>query len=248
MFQKASVRRFLLEGIVIVVSILAAFGIQAWWDNHLERQEEQRVLGALLEEAKDNRAELDHMTSYHRAALENVTALLEIGTNHPFAVAADSIDRLLGNASGWQIPAYSRSALDLTLLGGKLPLVENTSLARQITTWQRSLEFILDFESDHSRFMREVWTPFLRSHASVPQLGNAQTTILGTGEPYNSDTPVAFSIQHASLLRLREFHNILQEKKWVHEDMLRTYEVLEHTLTDLSAALEGRLGVPTGAS
>ena len=247
-FEKTSMGRFVVEGIVIGASILAAFGLQAWWDDHVEREEERQVLTALLEETKTNRVELGHMQSYHREALENVVTLLEIGASRPRSIAPDSIDVLLANASGWQIPAYDRGALDLTLLGGKLPLVESTALARQITAWQRSLETILDFERDHLLFMEQTWMPFLRSNASTPQLANAQTAILGGGDPYNSDTPVAFSLEHASLLRLREFHNILQEKKWVHEDMLRTYEVLEHTLTDLSAALERSVGTSPEAS
>ncbi len=32
--------RFVIEGVVIVASILLAFGIEAWWENRQERQDE----------------------------------------------------------------------------------------------------------------------------------------------------------------------------------------------------------------
>ena len=36
--------RAFIEGVVIVGSILLAFGIQAWWDGLQEREEEREVL------------------------------------------------------------------------------------------------------------------------------------------------------------------------------------------------------------
>ena len=43
-----------MEGVVIVGSILLAFGIEAWWDGMQERAEEQVVLLALQEEFTAN--------------------------------------------------------------------------------------------------------------------------------------------------------------------------------------------------
>ena len=239
---KVSAGRLIAEGLVIVASILAAFGIQAWWDNRLEHQEETRVLAALLDEAIENRSEFERMTTYHCEALENLSGLFKVGGQAGTDISADSIDQLLIHASGWLLPAYNRSALDLTLLGGKLPLLDNTALARQITKWERSLEQILDFERGHGLFMQNVWIPFLRSNASVPQLSNAQTSILGGGEAYASPSPVVFLLDHAPLFGLREFQNILQEKKWSHEDALAVYEAVEYALEELSIGLRMELG------
>ncbi len=40
--------RVFVEGVVIVASILLAFGIQAWWEETQERVEEQEILGGDL--------------------------------------------------------------------------------------------------------------------------------------------------------------------------------------------------------
>ncbi len=39
--------RVFVEGVVIVASILLAFGIEAWWEGVQERQEEQEALRGL---------------------------------------------------------------------------------------------------------------------------------------------------------------------------------------------------------
>ena len=49
-------RRVFVEGVVIVGSILLAFGIQAWWDGLQEREEEREVLIGLEAEFVDLQA------------------------------------------------------------------------------------------------------------------------------------------------------------------------------------------------
>lgn len=47
MSQPIPARRLAVEGLVIVISILLAFAIDAWWDGRQEREVEQRLLQAL---------------------------------------------------------------------------------------------------------------------------------------------------------------------------------------------------------
>jgi hypothetical protein len=48
--QKMPWARLVAEGVVILCSILAAFAIDAWWEERLEREDEQRYLGSLHQE------------------------------------------------------------------------------------------------------------------------------------------------------------------------------------------------------
>ena len=81
--------RLSLEGVVIVVSILLAFGIDAWWG---ERQERKRMLGQLTQVEIDLRSTLQNLTDYginaERARLAN-RSLVE-ARNNPEAVPVDS--------------------------------------------------------------------------------------------------------------------------------------------------------------
>ncbi len=57
-------KRLSVEGTAIVVSILLAFSIEAWWDNYQDRSEEQGILLGLKSEFEQNLAfieiELSH--------------------------------------------------------------------------------------------------------------------------------------------------------------------------------------------
>lgn len=55
------VMRAASEGAVIVVSILLAFWIDAWWDNRQARMTEVTVLESIREEVEENRLELDRL-------------------------------------------------------------------------------------------------------------------------------------------------------------------------------------------
>ena len=55
--------RVFVEGVVIVGSILLAFGIQAWWDESQEREEEQEALAGLSSDFQANIAQLEFVST-----------------------------------------------------------------------------------------------------------------------------------------------------------------------------------------
>lgn len=48
MNNRINLPQLLIDGVVIVISILLAFGIDAWWDQHQQGVEEQIVLRGWL--------------------------------------------------------------------------------------------------------------------------------------------------------------------------------------------------------
>ena len=243
--------RVFVEGVVIVGSILLAFGIQAWWDDRQEREEEGRILAGLLQESRTNTAWIARMLPYHQAKAEAVSVLLEAAAEEAPNIGADSIDHVLIDLSGWYITPYERGVLDATLLGGKLDLIENEGLRSRLAAWQRRLADAEARVSAEEVFVLEVWLPFLRENASVPQISNAQTEVavgLNLGDSYATHTPVRGTVDHTSLLRIREFVNILQEAKWVHEDALNNYSTIGQRLDELIRALEDEVGVGADTS
>ena len=61
----------MVEGLVIVLSILLAFAIDAWWDERQERIEEGEILHGLNQEF------LGHTTGEYRDALAAIDTILE---------------------------------------------------------------------------------------------------------------------------------------------------------------------------
>ena len=56
--------RILAEGTAIVVSILLAFSIEAWWTDRQEQAEQERILLALKKEFETNLATIEEQLSY----------------------------------------------------------------------------------------------------------------------------------------------------------------------------------------
>ena len=73
--------RILAEGLAIVVSILLAFWIQAWWEGRQEQSHERIVLQSLLDDLNKKKAQLIAERRDVQAIYESATALLRAATD-----------------------------------------------------------------------------------------------------------------------------------------------------------------------
>lgn len=135
--RSRSARVLLLEGLVIVASILLAFGLEAWWDYRNERKAEAVVLQNLLEEFVAAGTELDFYLGLDRrveeAASTTLAALQEArDEGREFVSIRDTALALI------MIPGTFDPQLG-TLAGllssGGLPLLRDTELQRALAGW-----------------------------------------------------------------------------------------------------------------
>ena len=69
--------RVFVEGVVIVGSILLAFGIEAWWDDHQDRAEEQRIFVGLKSEFEQNLGLIEIELSYRNAVINSILKIFD---------------------------------------------------------------------------------------------------------------------------------------------------------------------------
>lgn len=77
--------RWVREGLVIVVSILLAFGIDAWWDDRGRAEEERTLITDLEVEFQANLQTLDSLVARHKRFPVLIAAL---GSTSPDEIAA----------------------------------------------------------------------------------------------------------------------------------------------------------------
>ena len=70
--------RILAEGFAIVVSILLAFGIQAWWEDQQERAVETALLMGLVEDLRLDSADYARFSAVHRERVAGADFLLSL--------------------------------------------------------------------------------------------------------------------------------------------------------------------------
>lgn len=104
--------RLASEGAVIVVSILLAFWIDAWWDNRQARMTEMTVLESIREEVEENRLELDRLLGLNGTRVQITSD--EIVKTIDYLVKIGAAARIQ-DASRVQLPA-SRIPLDVEAL------------------------------------------------------------------------------------------------------------------------------------
>ena len=80
--SQISYPRLFAEGAAIVISILLAFAIEAWWDDRKDRIKEEELLVSLAAEIQGNLVGLQRELSYRNAA--------SLSIDHFFEAAAGS--------------------------------------------------------------------------------------------------------------------------------------------------------------
>jgi hypothetical protein len=133
--------RVFVEGVVIVGSILLAFGIQAWWDERQDRLEEQRLLANVHADFIETREIIGAAVAGHRVRMREILALAEFG-RAPESLRPPTFDppqRIIGAFTGVTTTYPKTGALDGALASGCLDLVSNSELRSALAEWPRTL-------------------------------------------------------------------------------------------------------------
>ena len=210
--------RILTEGAVIVVSILLAFWIDAWWEEQQEAAQEKVLLQSLLTDLKalhEERKDVDH---YADALIEAARQLLDIARSSEEIATDREIDFLLNDLT-YLAGGLSQGShiLDMLFTGGQLASIQDPEL-RQVLV---KLRFAFNREIDDARrelaFMQNYFYPFLDANASLAQIwgaddgqpGNPESTTSSSDWPLGREAIRETQISHRPVLMNREFQNLL---------------------------------------
>ena len=224
-------KRISVEGAAIVVSILLAFSIQAWWDDHQDRAEEQGILLGLKSEFEQNLAFIDTQLSYRNAVIDSILKIFDASVART-SIEPDILDELIGDVTWWENIEYSRGAIDGLLQSGGLSLIENEELRRVIASLPSRYDSTTKSGLNDRYTSVNVVIPFLNSHASLSQIANTMAkgrpgTGLGPTPPVY---PAGEPQDHKGLLRDPEFLGILVQEHWNHLEANTAYESLKAAL------------------
>ena len=225
-------KRLSAEGAAIVVSILLAFSIEAWWDNNQDRSEEQGILLGLKSEFEQNLAFIETELSYRNAVIDSILKIFDASAAKT-SIEPKKLDELIGDVTWWSNIEYARGAIDGLLQSGGLSLIENEELRRVLASMPSRYDSTERAELNDRYTTVDVVIPFLNTHASLSQIANT----MAKGRPGTglSSTPPVYPAgeprDHTKLLRNPEFLGTLVQEHWNHREARTAY-------TSLKAALE----------
>ena len=142
--------RVSVEGVVIVASILLAFGIDAWWARIESHRNALAELGTVFEEVHEARTQLQDLVRWRErersAALAVQTRLEGVSPDNPITLP----DTLFALSFGMKLVTDAPTrATDAFITSGHIDEVEDFELRQALLSWTSSLT---DLRDDEVRF------------------------------------------------------------------------------------------------
>ena len=146
-------KRALVEGVVIVGSILLAFGIDAWWGALDEAAQRTAVIEGLRSDFEAARVDLDRVAAFHIEGRMATAELMRMGAGGPLSEASSSrVDSLFAGVTLVASFDPPLGTLEALISSGDLDLLDDPALAADLTRFQGE---VADLDREQ-RFAREA--------------------------------------------------------------------------------------------
>ncbi len=140
--------RAVLEGALIVSSILLAFGIDAWWADQQDEKESLRLVAGLHEDFAATRSALFETIRIQEETIDRLARLdrmTEVDLAH---VPADSVDGFVFAVQApWTFDAQS-GTLEALIASGRLSILSVPGLSGALLSWKARVADLEEEKSD----------------------------------------------------------------------------------------------------
>jgi len=231
-------KRLAIEAPVIVISILLAFAIDAWWQERSERTAELNLLERLRADYLEIPTDLQLVEGEHREARDACIFLLNmpLGESLPTTPEVDRKVAVVFLASRTFNPGAGAVASFLSGEGARL--VRNPLLADKLFAWPGLLEDLQEEEANLQKAVAERWSPYIASRVNVgPYIATFGQIMQGI--PGDVSAPM----KRRTLTVDEEFVNyVLDRFKW-QQIALRDFEPVHSAVDDILALIDDELRI-----
>ena len=243
--------RILAEGAIIVVSILLAFWIDAWWASRQAQASEEVVLQTLLDDLVAKRQLLAERNRFVGAIRESAETLLRVSSGKDEMLSEDSVDELIGNV--WWVSndaQWTSAPLESLVASGGLSLISDPELVQALEALRVAIERVKYHSRNDQEFHNIIMTPFMIENANMAQITASMKHRPGQPEIAIKLADYGFSRseQHSEMLASVAFQNLLIAKIERCLDLLEIgHPGVEEHLTSAIDMLETELGASSVA-
>ena len=237
--------RILAEGAAIVVSILLAFSIEAWWEERQERTIAQDILEAVLEDFKEGQSTVEFYKKMSTARMQSADELLMASKGGAARITEKEIDRLMADLSFFSdAEVINDGSIDALINSGTIGIITSKRLRQLIAGWPAFLDYARNNVKPDYDFQLEIWIPYIKDRGNVSQILRAVAHI--PGHPDSTDWQQTVTLagepaSHLKLLKDSEFLNIVAISRMFMFNNLDTYDDLEKRLVESIHLIESEL-------
>lgn len=232
--SQRTIKSYLYEGIVIVTSILVAFGLDASWANYQESKIERRVLTELNEEFESARSRIEFSIAELEVVIEASSELVNSLGKDVLALspgtAQDLVNRIL-NFNTLEVPT---SVVDSIIASGQVRLISSSELRKTLAEWPAFISDVRENHEWHRVETDEYLIPYLARHVSIRDaaISNGYATVQPGSFDY--DLP---SMQRDPVFEGRLVHRISRQQATLSESKILLDET-EKLLMLIAAELD----------
>ena len=160
-------KRLIAEAAAIVISILLAFAIDAWWEGYGDRKSEQWLLHRLKADFVEIQTAIQLIEQEHRETSAACIALLDFPNGAPLPNSPE-VDRMVAVVfltSRTFNPGSGAAAAFLNSEGAML--VQNQPLANLLLAWPGVVEELQEEDAYLQAGIANRWIPFLKSRVNL---------------------------------------------------------------------------------
>ena len=217
----SAVRRGVTELALIVVGVLVAFGLEAWWSGQSEARAISESLRAIAVEFETADSVIGWLEAEHRENVEQFTALSRLLETGRLDLAEDSV-------LGLSVPLWTFKTFTPTmpayagfLAGGGLTNLDQENLSDALFRYELQLEANRAFDDYLTTSMVMSWEPILSSRIPFGDLAE--------------NIPEALRLMTAPQLLAAdlEFRNLIEVRIHVERQLLARRESLRPAVRDV---------------
>jgi hypothetical protein len=246
--------RILAEGAAIIVSILLAFSIDAWWEGREEDKRGQLYLLGLREDIIQIEDELGEHIDFITGVMKDAEKVLTMATGTDAELLTDSFSKTLGNTYSISSTNLSTPTYHDIINSGNLRLVKNSVLRMKMAKMVELLKTINDqYDVINENYWRHH-APFVDKHFVVSKFdwfSGTTTEFSGTTTEVSRErakiigklpeTPFNIDV---SAVRTREFWNLIYDLITTHGDQLGPTIEARTLCRELLLMLDEEIGRP----
>lgn len=162
--------RVAAESAAIVVSILLAFAIDAWWADNLQGREELRTVAELKNQFRAHKELLERVIARQQTRIGIIESVLDMINETNWSSDMEGIDGKLGLMMVPNTTDFGSGALESLLSAGNIGLISDVRTRQRLVAWTGVRGEFVDDELALRNLITDQLFPYL-ARRGVPMAG-----------------------------------------------------------------------------
>lgn len=242
--QRVNFPQAIAEVSLIAFGIIAAFAVQAWWENKQDRDAELAYLISLQQDFIANRQNFVGNINSISTVIGNINTVFSILADSNANGLPDSFSKTLGHAYFVYTTTPVTGTYDDMVNSGNLRLIESESLRNQLAQFVSVVEQVRYAEQSQDEGFRTIQTPFINRYLITTDFGwydedadvDVELTDFVGSEP---QSPHSVDVE---AVNSKEFWNTLYSWKSSYAVVIQQVIIARNLCDDILVSLEMEIG------